>query len=70
MGCTKMTKSDKFGDLNIYTYSDPHVLSFFCSQKYKVFKIDILHVCGINHWLHPEKNSNFFGTRKCDFLFF
>jgi hypothetical protein len=47
-----MTKSDKFGDLNIYILKTTR-LSFLFSQKYKVFAIDILHVFGINHWLHP-----------------
>jgi hypothetical protein len=29
-------------------------LLILCNQKYKVFETDILHVCGINHWLHPD----------------
>jgi hypothetical protein len=54
MGYTKMTKSDKFGDLNIYILRSSR-LSFLYSQKYKVFGIDILQVYGINHWQHPKK---------------
>jgi hypothetical protein len=26
---------------------------FLCSSEYEVFEIDISHICGINHGLHP-----------------
>jgi hypothetical protein len=60
-----MTKSDKFEDLNIYTLRSTR-LSFLCSQKYKIFKIDILYVCGISHWLDSELFRNY----KYDFRIF
>jgi hypothetical protein len=45
---TKITKSDKicrFRNIHTQIY---RCLSFLCSSKYKVFKHDFMHVCGIN----------------------
>jgi hypothetical protein len=48
----KMTKSNYFTDLKIYTQIHT---SFLCSLEYKyVFEINILHVCVINHWLYVD----------------
>jgi hypothetical protein len=40
--------------------------SFLCSQIYKVFEIDILRVCGIYHWPHPDFLSIFFEAPRCE----
>jgi hypothetical protein len=55
-GLQKMAKSNIFEDLNIYIYIyiylDAHVCYFCLAKNKKLFKIDILQVCAINHWLH------------------
>jgi hypothetical protein len=63
-----MINSDKFEDLKIYILIFTR-LSFLCSKKYKVFGIDILHVCEINYWIHLETFFNFFESLRCDFRF-
>jgi hypothetical protein len=44
----------KFGDLNIYIYTQIHTFIIFIDKEYKLFKNYILHFCGINHWLHLD----------------
>jgi hypothetical protein len=55
VGYTKIKKLIKFVDLK-YTLRF-RSFSFLCSPKYKVFEQNILHVGGINSWLHT---NNFF----------
>jgi len=64
-----MTKYDLFCDLKSLYYRST-ILSFFCSSKYTLFQIEILHVCGTHHWLHPDLFLEFFETQKYDFLYF
>jgi hypothetical protein len=49
----------KVGDLKICILRST-CLSVLCSSEYKVFDINILHVCGIHHWLHPEQKMHFY----------
>lgn len=65
----KMTKS---GILWRYENIDTQIHSFvfLCSSKYKLFPIDILHLCGIHQRLHSDLLSEFFETSKYDFCFF
>jgi hypothetical protein len=41
-----------------------------CSQNCKVFEIDILHVCGINPYLHPDFFPYFLKQLNMIFKFF
>jgi hypothetical protein len=67
----KMTKSDKNKDLKICILTSTH-FSLFFSSKYKLFEIDILHVCGIHHRPYPGffsiccKNKYFFFQNRQD----
>jgi hypothetical protein len=45
-----------FEDLKTYIL---RCLSNLCSQKYKIFEHDFLHVCGIYSWLHASIFFNF-----------
>ena len=60
------TKMTKCLSRNAYfrTSKFYHILLFLCSSDCKIFKVDILHVCGIYHWLH------FFKSRKYCFWIF
>jgi hypothetical protein len=57
----------KFEDLKIYILRFTY-LSFLCTQNYKVFEIDILHICGINYYLHLDV-FHILRTCKYDFQF-
>jgi hypothetical protein len=37
---------------------------FFCSLKYKVFEINILHVCGTHYWLYADLMGSLHGKQK------
>jgi hypothetical protein len=54
MGYKKVTKSDKFVDMEIYMRGSIS-LSFSSSPKFKLFKHDFLHVYEINKWLATSK---------------
>jgi hypothetical protein len=58
-----------FEDLEMYYVLISALLSFLCSLKYKLFKINILHVCGIHHWLYEDFFSqNFLKLKRMIFL--
>ena len=63
MGYTKMTNLIKFGDLK-HASTDRYFCYFFYSSGFKVFEIDILHICGIIRGLHQDIFFNFFETHK------
>jgi hypothetical protein len=59
VGYTKITNLTKFGYFKSYFYRST-ILSFLYSPEYKVFEIDILHVCRIIHGLHSNTFFQFF----------
>jgi hypothetical protein len=69
VGYTKIRKFDKIYRFEIYILRS-RCFSFLCSPKYKVFEQDVLHIGGINSWLHANIFSNFLKTQKYDFQFF
>jgi hypothetical protein len=52
-GLHKITNLIKFVDLKINVLRSRR-LSFLCRPKNKAFEHDLLHVCGINSWLHLD----------------
>jgi hypothetical protein len=66
---TKITKSDKLYRFKIYIFRSRSLL-FLCSQGYKVFEHDFLHIGGINSWLHANIFSFFLKLRNMIFSFF
>ena len=50
--CTK--KNNKRVDLSMHIFKSPNFIRFghFSSSEYKLCEVDILHVCGIHHWMH------------------
>ena len=56
--------NDKSVNLNMHLFTNLQILSFLCGSEYKVFKVNILHISGIQHWLHSGCFSIFLKTRN------
>jgi len=65
---TKMTNlTFLYFEITILTST---IFSCLCSSKYILFRIEILPICGIHHWLRHDLFLVFFETQKYVFLTF